>query len=108
MFLFDVYFSCKQSIEENVGLRYVTQGFLKASENKYDPNLGQIKFSLEVLDKQWEPRSKRSKKWNPTNRTFTEVRFLIIRQKYFVLCHNSRKLISLLKQQTPNAFGGEL
>ena len=75
-FLKTNFFSFKQSIEENVDLRYVTHRFLKTSENKYNPNSGQIKFSLEVFDKQWEPRLGR-KKWDPTNRTFTEVNFEI-------------------------------
>ena len=75
-------FSFKQSIEENVDLRYVTHRFLKTSDNKDNPISGQMKFSLEVLDKQWQPRLGR-KKWDPTNRTFTEVN--IESQSYFVL-----------------------
>ena len=69
-----MYYSFKQSIEENVDLRYVTHRFLKTSDNKYDPNSGQIKFSLEVLDKPWQPRLGRKKR-DAATRTFREVSF---------------------------------
>ena len=72
IFLFSVFYLFKQTIEQNVDLRYVTHRFLKTSDNKYNPNSGQIKLSLEVLDKPWEPRLGR-KKWDSTNRTFTEA-----------------------------------
>ena len=64
------YFS--QSVEATVNLRYVTQGILKRSKTSFNPQLGQIKFSLKVADPAWEPRQGLNQ-WDPGSRTFTEV-----------------------------------
>ena len=63
-----------QSVEATVNLRYVTQGILKRSGTSFNPELGQIRFSLKVADAAWEPRQGLDQ-WDPISRTFTEVSF---------------------------------
>ena len=65
-------FLSKQSIENNVDLRYVTQRFIKTSESRYDPKSGEIEFSLTVKDQPWEPTMEQEE-WDPKSRTFTQV-----------------------------------
>ena len=67
-------FHLKQSVEETVNLRCVTQGCLKKSKSSFNPEYGQIKFSVKVADPVWEPKQGLDK-WDLYSRTFTEVSF---------------------------------
>ena len=62
----------KQDIEAGMNLSFVTKGNLKISRRKYNPESGQITFTLELTDPEWQPRLGRMK-WNETLRTFKEV-----------------------------------
>ena len=71
LFLF-LKFYFKQSVEETVNLRYVTFGRLKKSGTSFNPEMGQIKLSLQLDDPAWKPRQGLDK-WDERSRTFTEV-----------------------------------
>ena len=80
--------SVNQDIEASVNLRHVTNGNLRISRRKYDPQSGQITFSLELGDPGWTPRLGRAgrKKWDEETRTFTEVGLLNLIVFNFVFC----------------------
>ena len=63
-------------MEETVNLRYVTQGRLKKSKTSFNPEYGQIKFSLKVGDSVWEPRQGMDQ-WDQTSRMFIDISFVL-------------------------------
>ena len=67
-----VIFSFLQDVEAVVNLRYITSGSLKTSRRDFNPESGQVRLSLQVADKQWQP-SMGFNKWDSTTFTFTEV-----------------------------------
>ena len=62
-----------QRVEETVNLRCVTHGSLKTSRSKFNPESGQIKFSLQGANKGWKLRQG-IQKWDPKSSTFQEIR----------------------------------
>ena len=71
-----------QDVEATVNLRYITSGHLKTSRRDFNPESGQIRQSLQVTDKRWQPKMGFDK-WNSTTSTFTEVsRFSINNLKF--------------------------
>ena len=71
-------FSFQQQLEEAVDLRCITHGSLKTSRSQFNPESGEIEFSLKVEDPEWQPKLG-LKKWDPEIRTFTEVSFFFER-----------------------------
>ena len=53
-------------------MKCITHGSLRTSRSKFNPESGQIEFSMKVEDPDWEPRQGRIN-WNPKFRIFTEV-----------------------------------
>ena len=70
-------FSFQQQLEEAVDLKCITHGSLKTSRSQFNPESGEIEFSLRVDDPEWQPQLG-LKKWDPKVRTFiTEVGFFL-------------------------------
>ena len=61
----------------------MTEGRLKKSKSSFNPESGQITFSLKLEDAAWEPRQG-FEKWDHYTRTFMEVSLfqIITTQQY--------------------------
>ncbi len=54
-------------------MKVVQHGHLKTSRKQYDPESGELKLSLNVPGKQWEPQTG-LEEWNQDSRLFLEVK----------------------------------